>query len=47
MTNNKPTIDRNAYIFHLVAFTNKPREYGEKRTDEEVEEEYRKLILMD
>lgn len=38
---------REAYTFYLVTFTNKPREYWEKRTDEEVEEEYRKLILMD
>lgn len=47
MTDKTQDIDRNAYIFHLIAFTNKPHEYWDKRTDEEVEEEYRKLILMD
>lgn len=42
-----PVIDRNAYIMMLVVFTNKTREYWELRTDEEVYEEYKRLIELD
>lgn len=41
------TIDRDYYIEYLILYTNKPREYWDKRDDREIVEEYSKLIKLD